>query len=75
MVDFPAVLESAHAWVEEIKGVQAVGECETDGEKCIFVYVTSPDAADKIPSEYHGYKVVIQQGDPIQLQSGDAVAK
>jgi hypothetical protein len=75
MGDFPAALQSAHAWVEEIRGVQAVGECEADGEKCIYVYVTSPEASEHIPSEHQGYKVVIQHGEPIQLQSGDAVAE
>ena len=70
MVDFQAVLESAQVWVQEIDGVQAVGECESEGKKCIYVYVTLPDAMSEIPSEYRGYNVIIEQGDPIHAQEG-----
>ena len=69
-MDFPAVLESAQVWVENVDGVAAVGEGESEGEKCIYVYITLPDAVGKIPSEYHGYKVIIEQGDPISAQPG-----
>jgi hypothetical protein len=71
MVDFPVALEHARVWMDEVQGVEAVGECETEGEKCISVYVTLPEAAAKLPSEFEGYKVVIEQGGPIQAQEAE----
>lgn len=68
MVDFPIALEHAQVWMDEIPGVQAVGECETAGEKCIYVYITVPEAVHKLPAEFEGYKVIIQQGGPIQAE-------
>lgn len=71
MVDFPAALEQAQIWMDEVQGVQAVGECEFEGNKCISVYITVPEAAAKLPAQFKGYKVVIEQGDPIQAQEGE----
>lgn len=68
MVDFPVALEHAQVWMDEVQGVQAVGECEFEGKKCISVYITLPEAAAKLPAEFEGYKVVIEQGDPIHAQ-------
>jgi hypothetical protein len=67
-MDFPAALQSAQAWVQEVDGVEAVGETTQDGQKCIYVYITQPEAASKIPSEFYNYRVVVQQGPPIQAQ-------
>lgn len=68
MVDFPVALEHAQAWMDEVQGVQAVGECEFEGEKCISVYITLPEAAAKLPSQFEGYKVMIEEGDPFHAQ-------
>lgn len=71
MVDFPAALQEAQVWMDEIPGVQAVAECESAGEKCIYVYVTVPDAAARLPAEFKGYRVIVEQGDPMQAQELD----
>lgn len=71
MVDFPVALEHAQVWMDEVQGVQAVGECELEGKRCISVYVTFPEAAARLPSEFEGYKVIIEHGDPIHAQEGD----
>ena len=71
MVDFPVALEHAQVWMDEVRGVQAVGECEFEGKKCISVYVTLPEAAAALPSEFEGYKVIIEQGGPFQAQDAD----
>lgn len=71
MVDFPVALEHAQVWMDEVQGVEAVGECETEGEKCIYVYITLPEAAAKLPSEFEGYKVVVEQGGPLQAQEAE----
>ena len=54
MVDFPVALEHAQAWMDEVQGVEAVGECELKGKKCISVYISLPEAAAKLPSKFEG---------------------
>lgn len=71
MVDFPVALEQAQVWMDEVPGVQAVGECEFEGKKCIAVHLTDPEAAARLPSEFQGYKVIIEQGGPFQAQEAD----
>lgn len=71
MVDFPVALQQAQVWMDEVQGVEAVGEGERDGKKCISVYVSLPEAAAKLPSEFQGYKVVIEQTGPFQAQEID----
>ena len=71
MVDFPVALERAQLWMDEVQGVQAVGEGEFEGKKCIAVHITLPEAAAKLPAEFDGYKVVIEQGDPIHAQQNE----
>ena len=72
MVDFPVALEHAQAWMDEVQGVEAVGECELEGKKCISVYISVPEAAAKLPSKFEGYRVVIEQGGPFQAQEADS---
>jgi hypothetical protein len=72
MVDFPVALERAQVWMDEVRGVEAVGECESEGKKCISVYISLPEAAAKLPSEFEGYKVVIEHTDPFQAQEAES---
>jgi hypothetical protein len=68
MGDIAAALQEAQRWLDSVPGVAAVGETECDGRPCIYVYVTSPEAAAQIPAELQGHRVVIQSGEPIQAQ-------
>ena len=54
--------------MNEIPGVGSVGESVYDGKPCIWVYVTAPEAAAKLPKTFHGFAVNIQGGDIIQAQ-------
>lgn len=71
MVDFPEALQHAQVWMDEVQGVEAVGECEFEGEPCISVYISLPEAAARLPSEFQGFKVVIEHGGPFQAQETD----
>jgi hypothetical protein len=68
MPDLAAALQDAQVWMDEIPGVESVAESESDGKPCIWVYVTSPEAAARLPKTFQGYIVRVQAGDVIQAQ-------
>ena len=61
-----AALAAATQWVGE--GIEGVGEGRNaDGEPCIVVLVSEldPDKRAKIPTEYAGFEVVLDDSDTI----------
>jgi hypothetical protein len=65
-------LQEARAWMDEISGVQGVGEGRTsDGQPCVNVYVVSKALVPKgeIPDQFSGFPVcVIDSGGAFQAQ-------
>jgi hypothetical protein len=53
-------LHKAESWLDEIEGVEGVAQGKIGDEDCITVFVSSKEAAGKIPSTFHGFKVVIE---------------
>jgi hypothetical protein len=67
MMDQIQAVDELRAWVDErkIEGVAVVSDCRRNEEACLYVYVTSPEAARQLPAELHGLKLYVEQGDPI----------
>jgi hypothetical protein len=74
MMDQMQAVDDLRAWIDQqrIEGVAVVSDCQRDDEKCLYVYVTSPEAARQLPAEFHGFKIYVEQGDPIHAQPGAA---
>lgn len=68
-------IDALRAWVDAqaIDGVAVISDCVRDEVPCLYVYVTSPEAAAHLPAEFQGFRLVIEGGDPIQAQ--DATEK
>lgn len=60
-MDIEHALHEAERWLDEIEGVQGVGQGKADGEDCITVFVSSKLVAGEIPDELHGFKVVVEE--------------
>ena len=54
-------LRLAEVWMDEIDGVRGVAQGEIDGHDCITVFVSMKAGADKLPKEFHGYRVVVEE--------------
>jgi hypothetical protein len=67
-MDIEAALQKAEAWLDEIEGVEGVAQGKMDEKDCITVFVTIPEAAEKIPKEFHGYPVCVEFTDPFHAQ-------
>jgi len=63
-------VDALRAWVDQqaIDGVAVISDCVRDDQPCLFVYVTSPEAARHLPAEFQGFRLVVEAGDPIQAQ-------
>ena len=61
-------LQKAEAWLDKIEGVEGIAQGESNGEDCITVFVSSPEAKEKIPEEFHGYTVVIEVAGQFEAQ-------
>jgi hypothetical protein len=61
-------IDALRAWIDQqrIDGVAVISDCVRDDEPCLYVYVTSPDAADRLPAEFRGFKLHIEGGDPVR---------
>ena len=68
-MDIAEALRKAEAWLDEIEGVEGVAQGKTGENDCITVLVSLTEAAKKIPSNFHGYKVVIDNTDSFHAQS------
>ena len=66
-MDQGQVIDQFRAWVDQqqIEGVAAISDCVRNDAPCLYVYVTSPEAASKLPTVFRGLDVVVEQGDPI----------
>ncbi|MFN0037367.1 MAG: hypothetical protein ACKVUS_20095 [Saprospiraceae bacterium] len=65
-----AISEASEAWMQW-EGVEAVGQGKTDNDKdCIMVFVSSDtvQALKKLPEEFKGFKVVVQNIGKIDAQ-------
>lgn len=60
-------VREASAWAG-LPGVVAVGQGRRNGEDCIEVLVSDPDAARRIPPRFQGYPVHVEHSGPIQAQ-------
>lgn len=69
-MDQTEAIDALRAWVDRkaIDGVAVISDCVRDDEPCLYVYVTSPEAARHLPPEFQGFRLVIEGGDPIQAQ-------
>lgn len=54
-------LRLAEAWMDEIDGVKGVAQGKKGGEDCISVFVSMKESKGKIPAEFHGFKVDVQE--------------
>lgn len=54
-------LRLAEAWMDEIDGVGGVAQGKKGGEDCITVFVSMKEAADKLPTKFHGFRVVVEE--------------
>jgi hypothetical protein len=61
------VMAEASSWADW-DGVEAVGQGRRDGQDCIEVKVSTPDAARRIPASLRGYRVFVESTGPIQAQ-------
>ena len=68
MTDFAEALRKAEAWIDEIEGVEGVAQGRTGEDDCITVFVSMAEAAEKIPSSFHGYKVAIEYSGDFHAQ-------
>jgi hypothetical protein len=50
-------LKQAETWLDEIEGVEGVARGKTGDEDCITVFISLPEAAEKIPEQFHGFPV------------------
>ena len=55
-----------------MQGVVGVAESSQRGEPCVLVYV-SDEATSAIPSNLHGYEVVIRRSGEIHAQEADGL--
>ena len=59
-MDFAEALKKAESWLDEIEGVEGIAQGLSEGADCITVFVSLPEAAEKIPSSFHGHPVIIE---------------
>jgi hypothetical protein len=69
-MDQVEAIDALRAWVDEqrIDGVAVISDCVREREPCLYVYVTSPEAARHLPAEFEGFKLVVESGDPVHIQ-------
>ena len=68
-MNFAEALRKAEAWLDEIDGVEGVAQGKVGEEDCITVFVSRAEAAQKIPRDFHGCKVVVEHTDSFHAQS------
>lgn len=73
-MDQVEAIDALRAWVDQqrIEGVAMISDCVREHEPCLYVYVTSPEAAENLPAEFEGFKLVVESGDPIHIQDLEA---
>lgn len=59
MTEIEEALEEAQSWLDE-DDVVGVGEGEANGKPVLDVWVTSPDAASRLPSSLRGVPVRVR---------------
>ncbi len=59
-MDFATALQKAEGWLDEIEGVEGVAQGKVGECHCITVFVSQEEAAEKLPSTFHGFKVVVE---------------
>jgi hypothetical protein len=57
-------LKEAETWLDEIEGVQGVARGRAGEEDCITVFISLPEAAGKIPKQFHGFPVCTELTGP-----------
>ena len=73
-MDQVEAIDALRAWVDERRndGVAMISDCVREREPCLYVYVTTPEAAEHLPAEFEGFKLVVETGDPIHIQDVEA---
>ncbi|HSR66950.1 MAG TPA: hypothetical protein VLU25_03325 [Acidobacteriota bacterium] len=64
-----SALRKAESWLDEIDGVEGVGQGKSGQEDCITVFVSHEAVAEKLPKELDGFKVVVSAGGHFQALS------
>lgn len=59
-MNYTEALDKAVAWMDEIEGVEGVADGMSGKEACILVFLSLPEAANKIPKTFHGFKVLTE---------------
>jgi hypothetical protein len=59
MAEIDEALDEAQAWLDE-EGVVGVGQGEENGTPVLDVWVTSPEAAERLPRSLHGVPVRVR---------------
>ncbi|WP_422104466.1 hypothetical protein [Winogradskyella sp.] len=52
-----------------LDGIDGVAQGEYESQPCITIFLSNPEARCIIPSEYKGYKIVIDETDQFGIQS------
>ena len=66
---FEEALRRAEAWLDEIEGVEGVAEGKEGEARCVTVFVSTPEAAETIPSFLGEHKIVVEQSGLFFAQS------
>lgn len=61
-------LQKAESWLDETEGVVGVAQGKVGEDDCITVFLSIPEAAEKIPKSFHGYQVCIEFTDSFHAQ-------
>ena len=61
-------LQMAENWLD-IDGIEGVAQGRINDEDCIAVFVSNPKASEKVPSEFQGYRVVVEETGPFNAQN------
>jgi hypothetical protein len=68
-VDFAEALRKAEVWMDQIPGVQGVAQGMVGEQDCITVFVSTEEAAEKIPQEFHGFRVSVESTGEFNAQA------
>ncbi|GAA4271528.1 hypothetical protein U6A24_13155 [Aquimarina gracilis] len=64
-------LNEIESWLF-LDGVEGIAQGEYESRPCITIFLSNPEVKFMIPSEYKGYKVVIDETDQFGIQSPSA---
>lgn len=67
-MDLDRALHEAEGWLDTIDGVEGVAQGKKDGQACLTVFVSTEEAAARLPDRLHGVAVVVERSGPFSAQ-------